>query len=233
MKIHDGFGEYELKDRMHMLAAREATNEELCLVHSWRHVNFIRKTSNGKNLRELSEAFNSIYLHEMTDRCAKLAAGSTLNVVDHVLKGDYQKGICVVRPPGHHAEENHPHGFCIFNNIALAAQFALHNHKLKRYALVRRSPALRLKFSNWHFLSGSVLIVDWDIHHGNGTQRMFLNSKNVLYISLHRYDHGEFFPKKSDANYDVVGNGRGEGFNVNIPWNKVSRSRLLLALKYV
>lgn len=65
-----------------------------------------------------------------------------------------------------------------------------------------------------------VLIVDWDIHHGNGTQRLFENSRNVLYISLHRYEHGQFFPKSSDGNYTVVGEGLGEGFNVNIPWNK-------------
>lgn len=67
-----------------------------------------------------------------------------------------------------------------------------------------------------------VLIVDWDIHHGNGTQHMFEDSNKVLYISLHRYDNGEFFPCSNDANYTNVGHGRGEGFNVNIPWNKVS-----------
>lgn len=65
-----------------------------------------------------------------------------------------------------------------------------------------------------------ILIVDWDIHHGNGTQRLFENSRNVLYISLHRYEHGQFFPKSNDGNYTVVGEGAGEGFNVNIPWNK-------------
>lgn len=62
--------------------------------------------------------------------------------------------------------------------------------------------------------------MDWDIHHGNGTQRMFENDNKVLYISLHRYEHGEFFPKSNDGNYTMVGEGRGEGFNVNIPWNK-------------
>lgn len=65
-----------------------------------------------------------------------------------------------------------------------------------------------------------VLIVDWDIHHGNGTQRLFENNPNVLYISLHRYEYGQFFPKSTDGNYTMVGEGRGKGFNVNIPWNK-------------
>lgn len=65
-----------------------------------------------------------------------------------------------------------------------------------------------------------VLIVDWDIHHGNGTQRLFENDDKVLYISLHRYEHGQFFPQSKDGNYTMVGEGRGTGFNVNIPWNK-------------
>lgn len=72
------------------------------------------------------------------------------------------------------------------------------------------------------------MIVDWGIHHGNDTQRMFQSNQNVLYISLHRYDHGEFLPKSKNAknaNYDMVGEGHGEGFNVNIPWNEVSSSR--------
>lgn len=64
-----------------------------------------------------------------------------------------------------------------------------------------------------------VLIVDWDVHHGNGIQRMFENDLRVLYISIHRYDNGEFFPCSEDANYNVVGNGEGTGFTVNIPWN--------------
>lgn len=71
------------------------------------------------------------------------------------------------------------------------------------------------------FFLHSVLIVDWDVHHGNGTQRIFEKNSKVLYISMHRYDYGEFFPNSKDANYDVVGEERGEGFNVNIPWNKV------------
>lgn len=119
-----------------MLKSREATTEELCLAHTWRHVDFMRKSSNGKkDLREMGEQFNSIYLHPATFKCAKLAVGSTLEIMDNVLNGGYQKGISVVRPPGHHAEEDHPHGFCIFNNVALAAQYALKNYGLKRLDL--------------------------------------------------------------------------------------------------
>lgn len=118
---------------MHLLESREATTEELCLAHSWSHVEFMRKTSIArKDLRMQGEKFNSIYLHPTTFKCAKLAVGSTLQIVDNVLNGEYQSGISVVRPPGHHAEEDHPHGFCIFNNIALAAEYAIKNHDLKR-----------------------------------------------------------------------------------------------------
>lgn len=108
-----------------------------------------------------------------------------------------RSGVCIVRPPGHHAESDLPHGFCIFNNVAIAAQYAISSHDLKR-----------------------ILIVDWDVHHGNGTQHIFENNPRVLYVSLHRYDNGMFFPRSEDANYTVVGSGAGEGFNVNIPWNK-------------
>uniref|UniRef100_A0A182T2E2 Histone deacetylase n=1 Tax=Anopheles maculatus TaxID=74869 RepID=A0A182T2E2_9DIPT len=102
-----------------------------------------------------------------------------------------------VRPPGHHAEPDTPHGFCIFNNIAVAARAAVEHFGLRR-----------------------VLIVDWDVHHGNGTQHIFEQDPRVLYISVHRYDNGSFFPNSTDANYTVVGSGQGEGFNVNIPWNR-------------
>lgn len=135
----------------------------------------------------------------MTFECASIAAGSVLQVVDTVLNGNARSGVCIVRPPGHHAESDLPHGFCFFNNAGIAASYAIRDHGMRR-----------------------VLIVDWDVHHGNGTQHMFESSPNVLFISVHRYDHGNFFPKKVDADYTVVGEGRGEGFNVNIPWNKVN-----------
>lgn len=132
-KIREAFGEYKLLNRMELLSSRQATTEELCLTHSWSHVNDMRKTSGrNKDLRELGDKYNSIYFHQATYDCATLAAGSVLKVVDGVLNGSYQKGICVVRPPGHHAEAEFPHGFCIFNNVALAAKYAVSSHGLKR-----------------------------------------------------------------------------------------------------
>lgn len=77
-----------------------------------------------------------------------------------------------------------------------------------------------------------ILILDWDVHHGNGTQRIFLSDPQVLYISIHRYDHGTFFPSSEDAAATVVGSGPGVGFNVNIPWNQVCLSVVRLKQNY-
>lgn len=196
-KIFARHEEYKLLSRMKRLKTRHATTDELCMVHSRQSVNLIRRTVEREEMKQVADKFNSVYFHPRTFECATLAAGSVLQVVDEVLNAQSRSGVCIVRPPGHHAESDMPHGFCIFNNVSLAAQYAIRDHGLKR-----------------------VLIVDWDVHHGNGTQHIFENTAKVLYISVHRYDNGSFFPKSKDANYDIVGNGAGEGFNVNIPWNK-------------
>lgn len=132
-KIQETLAEYDLLDRMHRLSTREASTEELLLSHTYTHVKNMRKISmDNKNMQEKGDEYNSIYFHETTYKCACIAVGSVLEVVENVLQGKYQKGICVVRPPGHHAEPSYPHGFCIFNNVALAAKHAINKLKLKR-----------------------------------------------------------------------------------------------------
>ena len=118
---------------------------------------------------------------------ALLSCGSLLNVVDAVFDGDSAAncGAAVIRPPGHHAEEDEACGFCIFNNVAVAAKYALETQGAER-----------------------VMILDWDVHHGNGIQNMFYDDPRVLYVSVHRYDNGTFFPCREEANYDHVGEGR-------------------------
>lgn len=190
------FDEFGLTQRINLLPSRVATTDEVCLAHTRSYLNFIRRLKPKINFKELASQFNSVYLNEKTFDCATIAAGSVLEVIDNVLTDQFRSGLCVIRPPGHHAEPDQPHGFCIFNNIAIGTQYAIRNGVNK------------------------VLIVDWDIHHGNGTQHMFENNSNVLYISIHRYDNGTFFPKKIDGNFDFVGKENGKGFNVNIPWNK-------------
>jgi acetoin utilization deacetylase AcuC-like enzyme len=122
---------------------------------------------------------------------ARLAAGGALKAVEGVMNGKYGNGFAFVRPPGHHAGVNYPMGFCVFNNVAVAAA-----HLLERFGLER------------------VLILDVDAHHGNGTQEIFYNSNKVLYISMHE-DPIEF-PLKGFAN--ETGKSKGQGYTVNVPF---------------
>ena len=110
-----------------------------------------------------------------------------------VAKGELKNGFALVRPPGHHAEHEEAMGFCYFNSVAIAA----------KQLLLRK-------------LAHRILIVDWAIHHGNGTQNAFYDNPNVLYISLHRHDHGNFYPGTGSP--VECGNAAGLGFNVNIAW---------------
>lgn len=109
--------------------------EELSLVHSKDYIDSIKSTSTlkRKELEEEAAGYNSVYLHNETWSSACISAGSLLQVVDAVLNGECQSGIAVVRPPGHHAEEDAACGFCIFNNVAVAATYAVQFHHVKRY----------------------------------------------------------------------------------------------------
>ncbi|ETV93043.1 hypothetical protein, variant 2 [Aphanomyces invadans] len=129
-----------------------------------------------------------------TGIAAHLSAGIVLSLVDKVVHNQARNGFAIVRPPGHHAESSHAMGFCMFNNVAVAAKAAVAKFGLSR-----------------------VLILDWDIHHGNGTEHMFEDDPTVLYCSLHRYDNqGAFYPGTGAPN--SVGSGAGAGFNVNVGW---------------
>jgi acetoin utilization deacetylase AcuC-like enzyme len=120
---------------------------------------------------------------------ALLAVGGLLESAEAVQNGKIQNGFALVRPPGHHAEAQQAMGFCLFNNVAVAAEYLLKKHGLKR-----------------------LLIADWDLHHGNGTQHSFYSRDDVLYFSTHQFPH---YP--GTGHWSEVGEGRGEGFTVNIP----------------
>jgi len=123
-------------------------------------------------------------------RAAILAVGAVLAAVDDLLKGNSrQNAFCAVRPPGHHAERNTALGFCIFNNIAIGAHYALTYHGLER-----------------------IFIIDWDVHHGNGTQHIFEHRRDVFYCSLHQWP---LYPGTGKA--DEKGMGDGRGFTLNLP----------------
>jgi len=144
-----------------------------------------------------AEQFKSIYFTNDSVREAKSAASSLCNLVSRVASGSLDNGFAVIRPPGHHAEPGLAGGYCVINNVAVAAAYAQEKLGMKR-----------------------VLIVDWDVHHGNGTQRCFIDNPNVLYFSAHRYHGGNFFPFLEGGGPTSAGKGPGEGFNINVGWNE-------------
>ena len=122
---------------------------------------------------------------------AKLAAGTVLNAVDAVMAGRVDNAFCAVRPPGHHCERSRSMGFCLLNNVAVAARYLIDAHRIER-----------------------ILILDWDVHHGNGTQHTFEEDPRVLYVSIHG-DPAFVYPGTGTA--DERGRGAGEGLTINVP----------------
>jgi acetoin utilization deacetylase AcuC-like enzyme len=164
---------------------RPATEEELMLIHTPYHVNLVKSTAGKDHVQLDPDTSTSAKSWEV----ACLAAGGVLNAVDSIMDGKIQNGFALVRPPGHHAEASRAMGFCLFNNIAIGAAHLIKKHELER-----------------------ILIVDWDLHHGNGTQNSFYNSNEVLYFSTHQFPH---YP--GTGHWNEVGEGEGEGFTINVP----------------
>lgn len=198
IKIMNELQKNSLDKKMIHVASREVSDEEILKVHGVQYLNELKKLMNlDKNsLTDLGEIYNSVYLNTNTMLAARLSAGSVVELVNKVVKDELSNGAAIVRPPGHHAEADYAMGFCIFNNVAIVAQNILDkNTDIKRIA-----------------------IIDWDVHHGNATQNMFYDDDRVLYISLHRYDNGNFYPGKSGSP-SKMGNGKGIGKNINIAWS--------------
>jgi acetoin utilization deacetylase AcuC-like enzyme len=167
-----------------VLEPRRAADEELGRIHDADYVGLIRETA-GRAMALDADTFTSPETFDV----ACLAAGAVLTAVDHVLDGAAgTRALALVRPPGHHAERNRAMGFCLFNNVAVAAAHA-------------RARGLE-----------RVAIVDYDVHHGNGTQHAFYNDPSVLFLSSHQHP---YYPGTGAA--DEVGTGAGSGFTVNLP----------------
>lgn len=190
----DNLGPFMMK-----IPIREASKEEILLVHSEEHLKFIASTEtmSRDTLLETTETSDSIYVNNDSFLSAKLSCGGTIEACKAVIEGKVKNSFAVVRPPGHHAEPDVPGGFCLFSNVAVAAN-----------TLLRLYPETVRK----------IVVLDWDIHHGNGTQKAFYNDPRVLYISLHRYENGKFYPGTKAGGPTMVGEGDGEGYNMNIPW---------------
>ncbi|XP_054615130.1 histone deacetylase 5 isoform X2 [Dunckerocampus dactyliophorus] len=202
-----------LLGRCERIRGRKASLDEIQTVHSEFHTLLYgtsplnrHKLDHKKLLGPISQKMYAVLpcggigvdsdtvWNEMHSSAAvRMAVGSVIELAFRVAAGELKNGFAVVRPPGHHAEESNAMGFCFFNSVAITAKL------------------LQQKLG-----VGKILIVDWDIHHGNGTQQAFYGDPNVLYISLHRYDDGNFFPGSGAP--EEVGSGAGVGFNVNIAW---------------
>ncbi|XP_053262896.1 polyamine deacetylase HDAC10 isoform X2 [Podarcis raffonei] len=191
---------YNLVERCVSVPVREGTEEEVMLVHSSDYLETVKRTPKmtEEELRKTSAGYDAVFFHPTTYRCAKLAVGGTLDMVDAVMSGKTRNGMALIRPPGHHSQRNAANGFCIFNNVAIAAKYAQRKYGLRR-----------------------VLVVDWDVHHGQGIQYIFNEDPSVLYFSWHRYEHQQYWPTLRESDYDAVGQGKGKGFNINVPWNKI------------
>lgn len=181
------------------ISARYATQQEICAVHSQRHYNWVMDLANQDNewLDRVGVTLDSVYLSRMTPVCAKLSAGGAIEACRAIMNKQVKNSIAVIRPPGHHAEHDHPAGFCFFNNVPIAAR------------------ALQAEYGE---ACRKILIVDWDVHHGNGIQRAFYDDPNVLYISLHVHLGGRFYPSGDYGDHLHCGEGPGLGKNINIPW---------------
>jgi len=170
------------------LVPRLATKEELALVHTADHIDRIEKTA-GKPLYSFDMDTQTT---EKSYDVARLGVGAVFGLLDEIWTGKATRGFACIRPPGHHAEPDKAMGFCLFNNVALGARY------LKE-----------------HYSVSKIMIVDFDVHHGNGIQSAFYNTDDVLYVSLHQFP---CYP--GTGNFGEVGRGRGEGFTINIPLGK-------------
>ncbi|XP_032203875.1 histone deacetylase 7 isoform X2 [Mustela erminea] len=202
-----------LRSQCECLRGRKASLEELQSVHSERHVLLYGtnplsrlKLDNGKLAGLLAQRMfvmlpcggvgvdtDTIWNELHSSNAARWAAGSVTDLAFKVASRELKNGFAVVRPPGHHADHSTAMGFCFFNSVAIACRQLQQQGKASK-----------------------ILIMDWDVHHGNGTQQTFYQDPSVLYISLHRHDDGNFFPGSGAV--DEVGAGSGEGFNVNVAW---------------
>ncbi|KAL8959647.1 MAG: hypothetical protein Q9193_003527, partial [Seirophora villosa] len=181
------------------IRARNATASEICLVHHANHYHFMESTAAtpDEDLVHLERQYDSIYFNRLTFSSALLSAGGAIETCKAVVSGRVKNAIAVIRPPGHHAECNRPMGFCLFDNVSIAA---------------------RVCQADFPEVCRKVLVLDWDVHHGNGIQQAFYNDPNVLYISIHVHEDGTFYPPGPFGDHMHCGAGAGLGRNINIPW---------------
>jgi len=180
-----GLEQSGLWERLIHVVPVPAAEEQILLCHSRQHLEFIRNCATNGSYQIDPDTRVSAGSFD----AAMLASGAAVQAVDGILSGKYRNAFAAVRPPGHHATPDQAMGFCLFNSLAIAARHAIRVHELKR-----------------------VLIMDWDVHHGNGTQDIFYNDPSVIYISLHKKHH---YPGTGWE--DETGRGEAAGTKINVP----------------
>jgi acetoin utilization deacetylase AcuC-like enzyme len=187
------FDSPQLKGLTRTVSPRPATVDELALVHT---PDYIRKIAASRD-RPLTAFDLDTQATQHSYDVARLATGAVFNLLDEIRSGTARRGFACVRPPGHHAEPDRAMGFCLFNHVALGVRYLQQRHHAKK-----------------------IMIVDIDAHHGNGTQKVFYASDDVLYFSLHQFPG---YP--GSGNFGETGEGKGEGFTVNVPLRQGSGDR--------
>jgi acetoin utilization deacetylase AcuC-like enzyme len=183
--IGEGLKAYRFAEHFLRLKPRPASGQELNLVHPLPYISKIRNSAGKPFTHFDSDTVASSRSYEV----ALNAVGSILEMLDVLFSSEIQNGFVFVRPPGHHAEPNRAMGFCLFSNVAIAAAYALQKFRLSR-----------------------ILVIDFDVHHGNGTQNVFYDRREVLYVSTHQ---SPLYPGTGD--FSEIGSGPGKGFTVNLP----------------
>jgi len=191
--IHGRLEAEGLIARCQTVPAREATRAEIERVHTAEHVDAIAATAR----QDFAQLDPDTYTCRDSNAAALLAAGGLVDLALAVCEGRLDNGFALVRPPGHHAEADRAMGFCLFNNVAVAARAA------QAWGAARAAQ---------NRAAERILIVDWDVHHGNGTQHSFWEDPTVLYFSTHEFP---FYP--GTGALDEIGAGTGRGFTVNVP----------------
>ncbi|KKE77710.1 class II histone deacetylase [Bacilli bacterium] len=176
----------EFIDELNTIKPQVATRQEIEKVHDSSYVEKVKQLSNTNG----GDAGLAALVGRGSYEIALLSAGGTITGVESVMHGEVQNVYVLTRPPGHHAEKNQGMGFCLFNNVAIAANYAREKYGIKR-----------------------IMILDWDVHHGNGTENIFYDDSDILFFSIHQ--ELNFPPNRGLVEH--VGSGEGEGYNVNIP----------------
>ena len=183
------------RDGLVQIAPRAASEDELAAVHDRAYIQEV-KAAAGKVAQEMASGGRETrffapdtYISAQSYKAAVKAAGAPLTAIDAIMKGEVDNAYCLVRPPGHHALPDDAMGFCLFNNVAVAARYAIDHYGLER-----------------------VMIIDYDVHHGNATQEIFYEDPQVLYFSVHQ---APFYPGTGLS--DERGEGAGLGTTINVP----------------